>query len=286
MDFIILSGLSGAGKTIALHALEDINFYCVDNLPPVLIGTFYDLCNNSSDDRMKRVAVVTNIRNDEDMQTFATSLSKLRQDKKEYKILFLDADSRVLLTRYQETRRKHPLSDSRVSTPEAVSKEQKLLKLVRENADYTIDTTLLSSSQLKKRVTTLFLDEQGTGLNVTCMSFGFKYGSPIEADLVFDVRCLPNPFYVEGLKHKTGLDAEVREYVLKWEETKGLMDKIFSLIDYALPLYIDEGKSQLVVAFGCTGGKHRSVTFARQLYYHLMDSGQRASVLHRDIGKA
>lgn len=287
MEFVIITGLSGAGKTIAMHALEDIDFYCVDNLPPVLIPTFYDLCKNSSEERMKQVAVVTNIRTGEDFQSFRDILSKLRGESKPFKIMFLDAKKDVLLTRYKETRRKHPLSETyRGSTIEAVNLEAELLKSVKEHADYTIDTTYLSPAQLKERVSTLFLGEAHLALTVTCMSFGFKYGAPSEADLVFDVRCLPNPFYIEALKHKTGLDEDVREYVLKWEQTQGLVKRVFDLVDYTLPLYIEEGKSQLVIAFGCTGGKHRSVALARLLYTHLVDNGQRASIHHRDIRKA
>lgn len=287
MEFVIITGLSGAGKTIAMHALEDIDFYCVDNLPPVLIPTFYDLCKNSSEERMKQVAVVTNIRTGEDFQSFRDILSKLRGGSKPFKIMFLDAKKDVLLTRYKETRRKHPLSETyRGSTIEAVNLEAELLKSVKEHADYTIDTTYLSPAQLKERVSTLFLGEAHLALTVTCMSFGFKYGAPSEADLVFDVRCLPNPFYIEALKHKTGLDEDVREYVLKWEQTQGLVKRVFDLVDYTLPLYIEEGKSQLVIAFGCTGGKHRSVALARLLYSHLVDNGQRASIHHRDIRKA
>lgn len=287
MEFVIITGLSGAGKTIAMHALEDIDFYCVDNLPPVLIPTFYDLCKNSSEERMKQVAVVTNIRTGEDFQSFRDILSKLRGENKPFKIMFLDTKKDVLLTRYKETRRKHPLSETyRGSTIEAVNLEAELLKSVKEHADYTIDTTHLSPAQLKERVSTLFLGEAHLALTVTCMSFGFKYGAPSEADLVFDVRCLPNPFYIEALKHKTGLDEDVREYVLKWEQTQGLVKRVFDLVDYTLPLYIEEGKSQLVIAFGCTGGKHRSVALARLLYTHLVDNGQRASIHHRDIRKA
>lgn len=178
MEFVIITGLSGAGKTIAMHALEDIDFYCVDNLPPVLIPTFYDLCKNSSEERMKQVAVVTNIRTGEDFQSFRDILSKLRGENKPFKIMFLDTKKDVLLTRYKETRRKHPLSETyRGSTIEAVNLESELLKSVKEHADYTIDTTHLSPAQLKERVSTLFLGEAHLALTVTCMSFGFKYGA-------------------------------------------------------------------------------------------------------------
>ena len=287
MEFLIISGLSGAGKTVAMHSLEDIGFYCVDNLPAALITTFYDLCSNSNDEKMKRVALVTNIRSKSDYLMYADSLSKLKNDNKYYKVLFLDTAENVLLTRYKSTRRKHPLSNRDDSTTaSAVRLESSLLAPIKQSADFVIDTTNLSAAQLKERVTTLFLGDSRLGFTVTCMSFGFKYGLPMEADLVFDVRCLPNPFYIEELKYKTGLDKEVRDYVLKWEQTNGLYEKIEQYVDYALPLYVKEGKSQLIIGFGCTGGKHRSVTLAGKLYDHLLEIGQPAALHHRDIRKA
>ncbi len=287
MEFLIISGLSGAGKTVAMHSLEDIGFYCVDNLPAALITTFYDLCSNSNDEKMKRVALVTNIRSKSDYLMYADSLSKLKNDNKYYKVLFLDTAENVLLTRYKSTRRKHPLSNRDDSTTaSAVRLESSLLAPIKQSADFVIDTTNLSAAQLKERVTTLFLGDSRLGFTVTCMSFGFKYGLPMEADLVFDVRCLPNPFYIEELKYKTGLDKEVRDYVLKWEQTNGLYEKIEQYVDYALPLYVKEGKSQLIIGFGCTGGKHRSVTLAGKMYDHLLEIGQPAALHHRDIRKA
>ena len=236
---------------------------------------------------MKHVSVVTNIRTGEDFQSFTEILLKLKSEKKAFKILFLDATKDVLLTRYKETRRKHPLSENyRGSTLDAVNLERELLKSIREHADYVIDTTLLSPAQLKERVSTLFLGDNNMALTVTCMSFGFKYGVPPEADLVFDVRCLPNPFYVEELREHTGLEAPVRDYVMNCKETEGFKTRFSDMIDYMLPLYIQEGKSQLVIAFGCTGGKHRSVTLAKLLFSHLTEHGQRASIHHRDIRKA
>lgn len=287
MEFLIIAGLSGAGKTVAMHSLEDIGFYCVDNLPSALITTFYDLCKNSKDEKMKRVALVTNIRSQEDFKMYADNISKLKSEKKFFRVLYLDASESVLLTRYKSTRRKHPLADDSISTTSAaVRLEMTLLHSIKEGADFIIDTTNLSAAQLKERVTTLFLGDSRLGFSVTCMSFGFKYGLPMEADLVFDVRCLPNPFYIEELKHKTGLDKEVSDYVLKWDQTEGLYKKIEEYIDYALPLYVKEGKSQLIIAIGCTGGKHRSVTLAGRMYEHLLELGQPAAVHHRDIRKA
>ncbi|HHZ06175.1 MAG TPA: RNase adapter RapZ [Clostridiales bacterium] len=287
MKFIIITGVSGAGKTSALHALEDIYFYCVDNIPPVLISTFYDLCKNSTDSKMQNVAVVTNIRDNKDLTDLILALEKLQSDKAQYKIVFLDAREDVLLTRYKQTRRKHPLSDSyNGSVVSAMHTERELLTKVRERADYIVDSSLSTPLQLKERISSLFLDNDESSLSVTCMSFGFKYGLPTEADLVFDVRCLPNPFYIEDLKHKTGLDQPVYDYVMKWDETHGYIERMLALVDYTLPLYEKEGKSQLVIGIGCTGGKHRSVTLTRVLFTHLIENGQRATTHNRDILKA
>ena len=287
MEFLIISGISGAGKTVAMHSLEDIGFYCVDNLPSALITTFYDLCSNSNDEKMQRVALVTNIRSREDYLLYNDSLTKLKNDKKYFKVLFLDAAENVLLTRYKSTRRKHPLTGrGAATTAAAVKLEASLLEPIKESADFVIDTTNLSAAQLKERVTTLFLGDSRLGFTVTCMSFGFKYGLPMEADLVFDVRCLPNPFYIEELKYKTGLDKEVRDYVLKWEQTNKLYEKIEEYIDYALPLYVKEGKSQLMIAVGCTGGKHRSITFARKIGEFCEKLGYAPSVQHRDVNRS
>lgn len=286
MEFIIITGLSGAGKSVAMRNMEDIGYYCVDNIPPMLVATFYELCEKSSDKRMKKIAVVTDIRAGDVFDNLFESLDKLKASKKQYKILFLDARDDVLLRRFKETRRKHPLSDNYLgSTEEAVHLERELLMPVKARADYVIDTSLLSPTQLKERITSLFLGNASLGMTVTCMSFGFKYGLPSEADLVFDVRCLPNPFYIPELKHHTGLDSCVFDYVMKFEQSKGYAERMLSLVDFSLPLYLSEGKSQLVIAVGCTGGKHRSVTLTRVLYEHILETGQRVIVHHRDIEK-
>ncbi|MGN1456789.1 MAG: RNase adapter RapZ [Acutalibacteraceae bacterium] len=286
MEFIIITGLSGAGKSIAMRNMEDIGYYCVDNIPPMLVSTFYELCEKSSDKHMKKIAVVTDIRAGDVFDNLFESLDKLKAANKKYKILFLDARDDVLLRRYKETRRKHPLSDNYLgSTEEAVHLEREILMPVKARADYVIDTSLLSPTQLKERITSLFLGNASMGMTVTCMSFGFKYGLPSEADLVFDVRCLPNPFYIPELKHHTGLDSCVYDYVMKFDQSKGYAERMLSLVDYSLPLYLSEGKSQLVIAVGCTGGKHRSVTFTRVLYDHILETGHRVIVHHRDIEK-
>lgn len=288
MEFIIITGLSGAGKSHALRALEDIGFYCVDNIPPALLSTLYELCEKSSDTRMKRVAVVVDIRGGEVFDKLFEQLRHFQTSGKKYKILFLDAKSDVLLIRYKETRRKHPLAESfdGGTSEEAVLLEKELMKPFKARADYIIDTSYMALKQLKERVTTMFSDDSSEGFIITCLSFGFKYGIPLEADLLFDVRCLPNPFYVKELKELTGLDESVREYVLKFPETQMYIEKLLPLLDYSVPMYKEEGKSELVIAIGCTGGKHRSVTLARLLNSHFIEQGQKSTIHHRDIWKA
>ena len=286
MEFIIITGLSGAGKSVAMRNMEDIGYYCVDNIPPMLLPTFYDLCEKSSDEHMKKIAVVTDVRAGNAFDDLFSALDMLKASQKKYKILFLDARDDILLRRFKETRRKHPLCVNGTATTEnAVLLERDLLMQVKARADYVIDTSLLSQTQLRERISALFLGNAALGMTITCLSFGFKYGIPAEADLVFDVRCLPNPFYVPELKQHTGLEECVFDYVMKFEQTTGYVERMLSLVDYSLPLYLAEGKSQLVIAIGCTGGKHRSVTLTRVLYKHILESGQRAIVHHRDVIK-
>lgn len=288
MEFVIVTGLSGAGKTNALHALEDNGYYCVDNLPPLLLETFYDLCENSADRRMKQVAVVADARSGEMFADIADVLAKLRSEGKKFKILFLDAKQDVLIVRFKETRRKHPLIGEIISgsVEEAVGLEDELMKGVKIMADYVVDTTYMMPNELKERVTTIFTSGAGDSLLITCISFGYKYGIPPEADLVFDVRCLPNPFYIKELKPLTGLDEAVRDYIMSFEVTGQFMEKLKDYLDYTVNLFRDEGKSELVIGVGCTGGKHRSVTVARLLNAHFLEQGQKSSIHHRDIWKA
>ncbi len=288
MEFVILTGLSGAGKTNALHAMEDIGYYCVDNLPPLLLETFYDLCDNSADSRMKKVAVVADTRSGEMFTEISNVIAAARQSGKHFKILFLDAKPDVLLIRFKETRRKHPLIGEITSgsVEDAVELECELMKGVKAMADYVIDTTYTKPNELKERVTTLFTANAGDTMLVTCISFGYKYGIPPEADFVFDVRCLPNPFYIKELKTLTGLDEAVRSYILGFDVTGQFMAKLTEYLDYTLSLYKEEGKSELVIGIGCTGGKHRSVTVARLLNAHFADNGHKSAIHHRDIWKA
>ena len=285
MEFVVLTGLSGAGKTQAMHSMEDIGFFCVDNLPPALIPVFYDLCAKS-ESTMGRVAVVSDTRGGELFKSFFTAMEALKMEGKPYKILFLDASDGVLVRRFKETRRKHPLSDDLAgSLEQAVRLERDMLGPVRENSDFVIDTTGLSPAQLKGRIAEQFLTRASDSMSVHCISFGFKHGIPMEADLVMDVRCLPNPFYDPELCPKTGLDPDVRDYVMENGETRGFVERYTALLDYLLPLYEKEGKSQLVVAVGCTGGHHRSVALAQYTCDYLSGKGVKASVTHRDMLK-
>lgn len=285
MDFIIITGLSGAGKSRAVCALEDIGFFCVDNIPPMLISKFIDLAVQS-EGRLSKIAVVTDIRGGEMFSAVLKEIDSIKKTNLSFKILFLDAEDKVLMRRYKETRRKHPLSDqTKGETIAAIQVERKILAEIRQRADYVIDTSLLSSAQLRERVISLFVGGEKESFVINLISFGFKHGLPPESDLAFDVRCLPNPFYVDELKNKTGLEASVYDFVMSYPQAQGLVPKLFDLLDYLIPLYKEEGKSQLVVSIGCTGGRHRSVVFSEILYKHLFEKGYKVSVNHRDIGK-
>ena len=286
MEFLIVSGLSGGGKSRAADVLEDLDFYCVDNMPTALLTKFAELCL-ATRGRYEKVALVTDIRSQESFSELFAALGELRSMGVHYRILFVEASESAIVRRYKESRRPHPLqAESGCSLPEAVRRESELLAPVRERADFVINTTGLTLAMLQKRICEYFADG-GTrrDILVNVVSFGFKYGSPSEADLVFDVRCLPNPFYVDALKPKTGLDPEVREYVMDSPNSKELLDKLRDLVGFLVPLYQKEGKSQLVIAMGCTGGKHRSVTFAELLYQFLAERAFNVRVVHRDISK-
>lgn len=284
MELVIVTGLSGAGKSAAVDALEDIGFFCVDNMPTELIPTFMQLILRSEEHR-ERVAIVADIRLGSSFAALFSALDGLDTMNVPYKILFIDADNDTIMRRYQETRRKHPLADElhAQSIAEAINREREMLLPARQKADYVIDTSQMKSGQFKNRIASLFLENAQNALKVNCISFGFKYGAPKDADLVFDVRCLPNPFYVPELKQHTGLEEPVRSFVMQFEQARGLADKLRDLLDYLLPLYTAEGKSQLTIAVGCTGGRHRSVVFAELINKHLLEKGANSSVFHRDI---
>ena len=285
MDLLIVTGMSGSGKSAVVDALEDLGYFCADNLPPAIIPTIAQFVIKT--DNTQKIATVTDIRVGEKMfNEFSNVLKNLDDMDYSYKLLFVDASDDVLVRRYKETRRKHPLLDKCDGSLEAaIAMEREKLLNYRIRADYIIDTSKSSVSECKQRVNELFLDNPDSALSIRCMSFGFKYGIPNEADLVFDVRCLPNPFYVPSMKYRTGLEKDVSDYVMNSEHSVNVLNKLNDLIDYMVPLYIEEGKSQLVIAIGCTGGRHRSVCFAEKIRDNLLSLGYNVSVKHRDIEK-
>lgn len=286
MQLVIVTGISGAGKSRVIDSLEDIGFFCVDNMTPKLIPTFMQILNDSAEKREK-VAIVADVRLGGSFSSLFSALEEIKAMGCEYRILFVDADNDVIIRRYQETRRKHPLSkfDESKSLLDIILQEREMLKEARDNADYVIDSSYMSMAQLKERVATLFFEDVSRTMKISVLSFGFKYGSPKDSDLVFDVRCLPNPFYVPELKHQTGLDKPVYDYVMSFDEAKGLEPKLLDLVSYLVPLYRSEGKSQLTISVGCTGGKHRSVVFAEKVYNKIKEDGFNVSVYHRDINR-
>lgn len=285
MKYLIVTGISGSGKSTAIDVLEDMGYYCIDNMPPELISKFAQICS-ATNDSVDKVAFVVDIRSRDFISGFRSTLSELKSENTVFKLLFLDASDECIIRRYKETRRKHPLDDAYYGNiKNAIEAERDFLSAAREAADYYIDTSNLSTAQFKEKMYSTFLSGAGDFIHIDVYSFGFKYGSPTDADLVFDVRCLPNPFYIESLKTKTGLNTEVSEYVMSFEDSQILLHKLENLIDFLLPLYIKEGKSQLVIAFGCTGGKHRSVTFAENVGKHLIKDQHKVRISHRDIDK-
>jgi UPF0042 nucleotide-binding protein len=285
MEFLIISGLSGAGKSRAADILEDLDFYCVDNMPVVLIPKFAELCL-ATRGRYERVALVTDIRERESFEELFKALDSLWELDCDYKILFMEADIPTIVKRYKETRRRHPLTADGGSIEEAVRKEIALLAPVRERADYIINTAPLTLGMLQSEIYRLFVGEaEGRLLSVNVMSFGFKYGIPIEADLVFDVRFLPNPFYVAELRKLSGMDAAVFDFVFQHRDTGEFMRRLEALIDFLLPQYVEEGKHTLTIAIGCTGGRHRSVAVAKALTDYIKEQSNAARLINRDIDK-
>jgi len=282
MEFLLITGMSGAGKSLALNYFEDRGFFCVDNLPPALISKFAELCLQSD---LEKIALVSDIRGREFFNELYYELSQIEEMNLDYDILFLEASDDVLIRRYKETRRRHPL-DEEGRILDAIERERTLLEELRGRATKIIDTGELEISELQEELNKLFLSgSDKNSLHLSLISFGFKYGIPRDADLVMDVRFLPNPYYVESLKEKTGENKEVRDYVLKWPSTEKFYNKFFDLINFLLPEYKREGKSHLSIAIGCTGGKHRSVTTVIKLAEFLDDQDFSINVEHRDIEK-
>ena len=284
MRFVVVTGMSGGGKSTALKMLEDAGFYCVDNLPVSLVGMFVEMISSPASEASK-VALGLDVRSGQSFHEAETILDKLRQSGFVYEVLFLDAGERVLLKRYKETRRRHPLSLSGERIEAGIQREREILRKTREKADYVIDTSNLLTRDLKAELERIFIqNEEYNSLMVNIVSFGFKYGIPADADLVFDVRFLPNPFYVEELKQHTGNENEVQDFVMDYQESHEFLDKLTDMLNFLIPNYIREGKYQLVIGIGRTGGKHRSVTLANKLYERMRDKGSYGLKLsHRDV---
>lgn len=283
MNLLIVTGMSGAGKSEAVDALEDLGYYCVDNVPPGLLTKFAELSGQSNGAIMS-IALVVDVRSRDMFADYREGLAELRKLDYKYKTLFLDCADEILMRRYKETRRVHPLLSGKIASLDtAIREERTLLNFARESADYIVDTSEVTRSQLKSMIVQLFSHESGETIAISCVSFGFKHGLPPDSDLVFDVRCLPNPFYIPELRDKTGLDKEVRDFVLNTKQSQDLIPRLFELIDYLVPLYIQEGKSRLVISFGCTGGKHRSVVFAELLAGHLQKQKISSSCYHKHM---
>ena len=284
MKFVIITGMSGAGKSSALKTLEDNNYFCVDNLPIELILKFAEITFSESEKTRRNVALGIDIRSGKGLSELDSTLSKMRKYGYAYEILFLGASDDVLIKRFKETRRAHPLAlEGRVD--EGIKKEREKLEFIRKQSDYIIDTSNLLTRDLRMKIEDIFIaDKKYKNLFVTILSFGFKYGIPVDADLIFDVRFMPNPYYVEELKNKTGNDDDVKKYVMNSEVSEKFIEKLNDMIKFLIPNYVKEGKNQLLIGIGCTGGKHRSVTVANEIYEKLSkDENLGIKVAHRDI---
>lgn len=281
MRFVIVTGLSGSGKSEAMKSLEDMGFYCVDNLPPTLITKFAELCYQGNSN-VDKVALGIDIRGREFFETLHESLNYLEKENYKYEVLFLDCADETLVKRYKMTRRNHPLAKETQIT-EGIKEEREILQPLREKAKSIIDTSNMKPKDLKEEIRRLYIEgESSPKLTISVVSFGFKHGIPLDADLVFDVRFLPNPYYLEELRPKTGEDQEVRDYVMNSDVSKEFFDKLVDMVSFLVPHYIEEGKSHLVIAIGCTGGRHRSVTISNLIYDDLIKDGYRVVKKHRD----
>ena len=283
-ELVIITGLSGAGKSTAIGFMEDIGYYCIDNMPPELLSTFLELISKQKE---SKVAIVMDIRSTENFDGVLDILDHLENYGYEVKVVYLDIKTHIALKRYKLTRRKHPYADRfNGDIVQALSYEREIMTPLRSRADFVIDSSDLTGNQLRTRLTQILVGDDKDIMNIHVESFGFKHGIPSEADFVIDVRCLPNPYWVENLRNKTGLDPEVRDYVFSFNESKELLNKLIDLLDFLNPLYIKEGKSQIVFAIGCTGGNHRSVAIAEALKEHFEKKWDNVSVNHRDIARS
>ena len=284
MEFLVITGMSGAGKSQAMKVMEDMGYFCMDNLPPALLTKFAELCVESKKP-IENIAVVVDIRGGLFFDDLFKSLDDLRSKKINYKIFFLESSDRVLIKRYKELRRPHPLNPEG-NIIDGINKEREFLKEVKERSDYILDTSSLTLGMLKQEMSSIFL-EGGEQRNITISvsSFGFKNGILLDGDLVFDVRFIPNPFYIPELKHISGMNNETMDYVFKWPQTHTFIEKTIDMLEFLIPFYVTEGKTQLVIGIGCTGGFHRSVAIANKISEILISNGHRTIINHRDINK-
>lgn len=284
MKLIIITGMSGAGKSLAIKTLEDIGYFCIDNIPPSLIPKFARIGEGAKD--IENVAVTVDIRSAKMLKDIFPALSELDDIKIPYKIIFLEAKDKVLQKRYQETRRNHPLEKEGVKIADAFKIERDMLKDIKSKSNFIIDSSNLLPRQLKKEIVDLLSEgDEYEQMIISIMSFGFKYGTPLDSDIVFDVRFIPNPYYIASMRKLTGKNETVKNYVLRQDETEGFLSKSVDLLEHIIPGYIREGKNQLVISIGCTGGRHRSVAIAQEMSRRIMDNGHRVVLRHRDIGK-
>jgi len=284
MEFIILRGMSGAGKSKAADVLEDMGYLCIDNMPVAFIPKFAEMYNQTPNKNAK-VAFVIDVRGEIEFDTLIIELDDLKKRGYSCTTVFVDCDKNILINRYKETRRLHPLVPIKnLSINGAIELEKSMLYPIKKYADYVIDTSHLTIKQLREKITAILSGNKKSKIVITCMSFGFKYGIASEADLVFDVRCFPNPFYVQGMKERTGLEKDVRDYVFSSDETSAFLDKLYDMLNMMIPLYIKEGKSNLTISLGCTGGKHRSVALTEELGNYLKEK-YKTVIVHRDIEK-
>ncbi len=282
MEFLVITGMSGAGKSQAMKIMEDMNYFCMDNLPPALLTKFAELCYESKRD-IEKVAVVVDIRSGEFFDSLFNGLEGLAKMGISYKILFLESSDNTLIKRYKELRRPHPLNPDG-SIIEGIKEERNLLFEVKKRADYIIDTSKLSLGMLKEELRKIFIEGlMNRNLSISISSFGFKHGTLLDGDLVFDVRFIPNPYYVSELKEFTGEDENVMDYVFQWPETNIFISKVIDMLEFLIPYYIREGKTQLILGIGCTGGVHRSVAIANRIGEILKSHGHRVTVSHRDL---
>jgi len=283
-SILIITGMSGAGKSQVTAALEDLGYFCVDNLPPSLFASFIRY-NRQTRGELSKMAVIIDVRGGEDFYSFEQVLAGLANEGIKFRILFMEASEAVLVSRYKETRRRHPLARSGRSVSDCIVEERQRLTEMRGLADIVIDTSDLSNRQLSAMIVKMFSENESEIFTISVSSFGFKYGMPIDADMVIDVRFLPNPYYIEEMRYQTGLDTSVRDYVLDKQETTEFLNLYLSLLKFLLPNYIKEGKKHLAIAVGCTGGRHRSVTIAEAIATSLVSDGYETSLSHRDIKK-